>query len=82
MMDGLNLDPGLRKAYNQQTHQRLIAESARARLIESAKNQDPSQNEVIQYSMVEKLKAIGQIVRESGSNIITVIRAKNETINA
>ena len=80
-MDGLNLDPGLRKAYNQQTHQRLIAESARARLIESAKNQDLDQNEAIQLSLVGKLKAIGQIVKESGSSIITVIRANNDTVN-
>ena len=80
-MDGLNLDPGLRKAYNQQTHQRLIAESARARLIESAKNQDLDQNEAIQLSLVGKLKAIGQIVKESGSSIITVIRANNNTVN-
>ena len=80
-MDGLNLDPGLRKAYNQQTHQRLIVESARARLIESAKNQDLDQNEAIQLSLVGKLKAIGQIVKESGSSIITVIRANNDTVN-
>ena len=80
-MDGLNLDPGLRKAYNQQTHQRLIAESTFARLTKSANNQDSSQKEAFQLSFLGKLKAIGQIIKESGSNIITVIRANNDTVN-
>ena len=78
-MDGLNLDPGLRKAYNQQTHQRLIAESTYARLTKSVKDQEPYQNEVIRLSLAGKFKAIGQIVRESGSNIISVIRANSDT---
>jgi hypothetical protein len=82
MMDGLNLDPGLRQAYNQQTHQRLLAESTHARLAKSVRNQNPNLKETKSISLVEKVKIIGQIIRASSSEIITVVKKKNKTLNA
>jgi hypothetical protein len=73
-MDGLNLDPGLRHAYTKQTQQRLLAESTHARITKSVKNQKPARRELKQFSVGGKLRAIGRIIRDSSSAIVTVIR--------
>ncbi len=81
-MNGLNLDPGLRQAYTQQTHQRLLVESTNARLAKSIKTRNPDRKKAIQFSLVGKLKVIGQIIQDSGSDIVYVIKAKNGTMAA
>ena len=51
-MTGLNLDPGLRQAYTQQTHQRLLVESTHARLAKSIKTRNPDRKKAIQFSLI------------------------------
>jgi hypothetical protein len=74
MMDGLNLDPGLRQAYTKQTEQRFLAEANNARMLKSVKNKKPGPRKFKQFTFSGKLKAIGQIIRSSGSEIMSVIR--------
>ena len=74
-MNGLNLEPGLRQAYTKQTHARLLAESTNARIVKSVKSKNPSRVELKQFTYGGKLKAISRIIRETGSDIITVIKA-------
>ena len=81
-MNGLNFDPGLRQAFTQQTHQRLLAESSHARLAKSVKAKNPGLRDAKQFSLAAKFKIIGQLMRETGSDIITIMRAKNDTLNA
>jgi hypothetical protein len=81
-MNNLNFDPGLRQAFTRQTHQRLLTESTSARLAKSVKTKNPGLSDAKQFSLVAKLKIIGQLMRESGSDIITIVRAKNDTLNA
>ena len=81
-MDGLNLDPGLRQAYTKQTEQRLLAESTHARIAKSAMNKKPAPRKVVQFSLGGKIRAIGQIIRDTGSEIMTVIRNPNNPAEA
>jgi hypothetical protein len=81
MMDRFNPDPGLPEAYTQQSHQRLINIARNERLAKSVKNDNAGQSNSKQLSLVWKLKVIGQIVRDSGSDIITIVKTKNDTIN-
>ena len=81
-MNGLNFDPGLRQAFTQQTHQRLLAESTYARLAKNVRTKNPGIRNVKQFSLVAKFRIIGQLMRETGSDIITIVRAKNDTLNA
>jgi hypothetical protein len=82
MMENFNFDPGLREAYAQQTYQRLLAESTKARSVKSVKTKNPGLRDTKQFSFVEKFKIVGQLIRETGSDIITVMRAKNDTLSA
>jgi hypothetical protein len=81
-MDGLNLDPGLRQAYTKQTQQRFLAEANNARILKSTKSQKTGPRKLKQFSFGGKVKAIGHIIRESGSEILNVIRTKNGTAQA
>lgn len=83
-MNNLNFDPGLRKAFSQQTHQRLLAESNQARLAKSVKTKYTSLNDGVEkkFSFIGKLKIIGQLTWETGSEIITILRADKNTLNA
>ena len=81
-MNNLNFDPGLRKAFSQQTHQRLLAESNQAHLIKSINTEKPESRKLKRYSLIAKLKIIGLLVRETGANIITVMRANEDALNA
>ncbi len=81
-MNNLNFDPGLRQAFNRQTHQCLLAESTNARLANSVKTKNPGQRDAKQFSLVTKFKVVGQLMRETGSDIITILRAKNDTLKA
>ncbi len=73
-MNGLNFDPGLRQAFTWQTHQRLLAESSNARLAKSVKTKNRRLRDAKQFSFVAKFEIIGQLMRETGSDIITIIR--------
>ena len=81
-MNNLNFDPGLRQAFNRQTHQRLLAESTNFRLAKSVKTKNPGLRDAKQFSLVAKSKIVGQLIRETGSDIITIMRAKIDTLNA
>ena len=81
-MNNLKFDPGLRQAFNRQTHQRLLAESTNARQAKSVKTKNPGQRDAKQFSLVAKFKVVGQLMRETGSDIITILRAKNDTLKA
>jgi hypothetical protein len=81
-MNELNLDPGLRQAFNQQTHQRLIAEANHARMAKSVRTKNPDLSEEKQYSLRAKIKDIGQIIRESGSTIVTILKTSSPSPNA
>ncbi len=81
-MDGLNLDPGLRQAYTKQTQQRFLTEANNARLLKSVKTQESSPRELKRYTFGGKLRAIGQIIRDTSADIVSVIRAGDSTANA
>jgi hypothetical protein len=81
-MNNLNYDPGLRQALTRQTHQRLLAESTHARLAKSVKTKNPDLRNAKQFSLVAKFRIIGQLMRETSSDIITIVRAKNDTLKA
>ena len=81
-MNNLNFDPGLRKAFSQQTHQRLLAESNQARLVKSIETEKPDLRNIKRFSLLAKIKIIGQLVRETGGNIISVMRANEDALNA
>jgi hypothetical protein len=81
-MNNLNFDPGLRQAFTRQTHQRLLAQSTHARLAKSVNIKNRGLRDAKQFSLAAKFKIIGQLIRESGSDIITIMRAKNDTLNA
>ena len=82
IMNNLNFDPGLRQAFTRQTHQRLLAESTSARLAKSVKTKNPGLRDAKQFSLAAKFKIIGQLMRETGSEIITIMRAKIDILNA
>ncbi len=81
-MNNLNFDPGLRKAFSEQTHQRLLTESNQARLAKSIRTEKPDLRKLKSYSLTTKLKIIGQLMRETGENIITVVKASEDALNA
>lgn len=81
-MNNLNFDPGFRQAFTRQTHQRLLAESTNARLAKSVMTKNPGLRDAKQFSMVAKFKIVGQLMQETGSDIITIMRAKIDTLNA
>ena len=81
-MSGINLDPGLRQAFTQQTRQRLLTESTNARLAKCVIKDNPDLNGVQQYSLQMKVKIIAQIVQEAGSTILTVLKMHNSSANA
>ena len=81
-MSSLNLDPGLRQAFTQQTRQRLLTESTNARLAKCVIKDNPDLNGVQRYSLQMKVKIIAQIVQEAGSTIITVLKANSSSANA
>ena len=74
-MNGLSFDPGLRQAFIQQIHQRLLDESTHARLAKSVKTENPGLRDAKQLPFAAKFKIVGQLIRETGSDIITIIRA-------
>ncbi|UCD98820.1 MAG: hypothetical protein JSV42_18060 [Chloroflexota bacterium] len=77
-MNNLNYDPGLRQAFNRQTHERLLAESANARVVKSVKTEDLGREVTPKVSISEKIRIIGQTLREVGSNFITSLRADSD----
>lgn len=81
-MNGLNYDPGLRQALDLQSRQRLLAESANARLVKSISSEDPSPNEAKRYKLGLKIKSIGEIIRQTGSAILLILKANKDTLNA
>jgi len=81
-MSEINLDPGLRQAFTQQTRQRLLTESTNARLAKCVIKDNPDLNGVQKYSLQMKIKIIAQVIQEAGSTIITVLKANNSSANA
>ena len=81
-MNRLNLDPGLRQAFTQQTYQRLLAESTHARSAKSATTRNKYHYELKEYSLRSKIKVIAQIIQDAGSIIAIILRASNNSANA
>ena len=81
-MNSLNLEPGLRKAFNKQTHQRLLAESAQARLVRSVRSETKHRVEVKRYPLRLKIKDIAHVLKYAASAIITIMRAGSYSANA
>ncbi len=80
-MNSLNLDPGLRQAFTQQTHQRLLAESTQARSAKSATTRNKYHYELKEYSLRSKIRVIAQIIQDAGSIIAIILRASNNSAN-
>lgn len=74
-MDRMYFDPGLQQAYIKHTHQRLLDESTQTRISKSVNNEKSDRKEVNLLSIGEKLSVIGQLIRDTGREIISVIRA-------
>lgn len=81
-MNGLNYDPGLRQAFSQQTRQRLLSEASNARLSGSLPTDGPEHQETRRYNLALKIKVISEIIKDSGSAILMVMRANRDTLNA
>jgi hypothetical protein len=81
-MNRLNLDPGLRQAFTQQTYQRLLAESTHARAAKSATTRKKYHYELKEYSLRSKIRLIAQIIQDAGSIIAIILRASNNSVNA
>lgn len=76
-MNSLNLDPGLQKAFTQQTYQRLLTESTqayRAKLV-SKKSNDPLE---VRFELLWlKLKIVAQVLQDAASIIHSIMKAGN-----
>jgi hypothetical protein len=81
-MNSLNLEPGLRKAFNNQTHQRLLAESTQARLVKSVSPENKHRIQLKQYPWRLKIKHISTVLQDAASAIITIMRASSYSANA
>jgi hypothetical protein len=81
-MNGLNLDPGLRQAFNQQTHQRLLTEATRSRMAKCVLAEVPDTGKDERLPLRWKIKVIAQIIQEAGSTIFSIARAKDSSLNA
>jgi hypothetical protein len=78
-MNGLNLDPGLRQAFAQQTHQRLLTEANQARLVKCTLAEEANVSENNTFTLRMKLRIIAQIVQEAGSTIVNVLNANGDS---
>ena len=78
-MNSLNLDPGLRQAFTQQTHQRLLAESSRARLVNRVAKLDRKRYEAKQYTLRGKIKVISEVIKDSAAIIVSILKDGSST---
>jgi hypothetical protein len=74
-MNNLNLDPGLRKAFTQQTYQRLLSESTQARRANSVTKNDQNRFEVRLFCLKCKIEVISQVIQDAAVIIASVMRA-------
>lgn len=81
-MNRLNLDPGLRQAFTQQTQQRLLAEASRARLVKNLTPKYQVHFELKQYSLVAKIKIITCVIQDAASIIASILRSSRNSANA
>jgi len=81
-MNGLNLDPGLRQAFTQQTNQRLLAESTNARLAKSVTLKNKEQYGLKEFTLRSKIKTIALVIQDAASIIFTIVRASSHPANA
>lgn len=81
-MNGIKLEPGLREAFNQQTHQRLLSEATRARMAKCVITEDPNLSEAERYSLRMKIKIIAQVIQEAASTIVAILKTNNRSMNA
>ena len=81
-MNGINFDPGLRQAFTQQTHQRLMAESTNARLAKSVTMKNKNRYELKEYTLLAKIKVISQVIQDATSIIVTILKASSNSANA
>lgn len=81
-MNGLNYDPGLRQAFSQQTRQRLLSEANNARFSRSLNPAENDRKETRRYNLALKIKVVSEIIKESGSAILMILRANRDSLNA
>ena len=81
-MNSLNLEPGLRNAFNKQTNQRLLAESTQARMVKSIHPENKHRVQLEQYPWRLKIKHIASVLQDAVSAIITIMRASSHSANA
>lgn len=81
-MNGLNYDPGLRQAFSQQTRQRLLSEANSVRLAQNDFAEDANLKETRRFNLTLKIKVIGEIIKDTGSAILNLMKATGDTLNA
>ena len=81
-MNGINLDPGLRQAFTQQTNQRLLTEAKRARMAKCVITDEVHTNQGNHLTLRLKIKIIVQIIQEAAATIVTIIRSSEIPANA
>ena len=74
-MNNLNLDPGLRKAFTQQTYERLLSESTQARRANSVTKKDQNHFEGKLFCLKCKIEVISQVIQDAAVIIASVMRA-------
>jgi UDP-N-acetylglucosamine 2-epimerase len=81
-MNGLNYDPGLRKAIAQQHFERRFAESENARLISISSEEKAAPKEIKGLNLIQIIKSMSGRISQTGSSLLLALRAKNDTLNA
>ena len=74
-MNSLNLDPGLRKAFTQQTYQRLLTESTQAYRAKLVTQKSNDRLELRLELLWLKLKIVAQVLQDAVSIIHAIMKA-------
>ncbi len=81
-MNGLNYDPGLRKAIAQQHFERRFAESENARLISISSIEKAEPEEIKGLNLTQIIKSLNGRLSLTGSSLLLALRAKSDPLNA
>ena len=81
-MNGLNYDPGLRKAITQQHFERRFAESENARLISISSEEKAAPKEIKGLNLIQIIKSMSGRISQSDSSLLLALRAKSDPLNA
>ena len=81
-MNGLNYDPGLRKAIAQQDFERRFAESEKVRLMKIASGEQAVSKDIEGFRIGQILNSVGGLIAQSASSILIALNVKNDTLKA